>query len=224
MKLPTNIKATPWDSVVFGVDTYEIVDSTQESLEAAVRVPGHYTVRVSPLASKNLLHEYGFYYCDTLIEPYCTAQCFQAFDDVSARMSRDVALEPLLEICHSAFSHGRFHRDFNLSKAQADQRYDNWLTQLHSAGKVYGLFYQGEVGGFISVDSNRFLLHAIAKSLRGRGLAKFMWTPVCQALFEQGCDELQSSVSASNLAVVNLYARLGFRFRNPVDLYHRMTK
>ena len=224
MTLPPNIKTSPWDSAVFGVDAYEITDSSRESLELAVRVPGHYTVRVDPLVSKQMLHEYGFYYCDTLIEPYCTAESFPGFDSVDADISRDVSLDPLLAICHGAFSHGRFHRDFSLPTAQADQRYDNWLAQLHGAGKVYGLLYQGKLGGFIAVDGNQLVLHAIAESLRGRGLAKLLWTPVCRMLFDQGCGELVSSVSASNLAVVNLYATLGFRFRNPIDLYHRRTK
>ena len=224
MKLPSSFKESPWDSAVFGVPSYAITAISAQSLAVAERVPGHYTVRVEPLASKQSLHEHGFYYCDTLLEPYCTAQRFCAFDATDVGMDRDASLEALLAICHGAFSHGRFHRDFNLAGVQADQRYDNWLGQLHSAGKVYGLMYQGELAGFIAVDGNRLVLHAIAAALRGRGLAKILWTPICRALFEQGCNELVSSVSASNLAVMNLYATLGFRFRNPVDLYHRLTK
>jgi L-amino acid N-acyltransferase YncA len=224
MTLPPSFKPSPWDSAVFGVDAYEITDPSRESLEVAVCVPGLYTVRVHPLASKRLLHDYGFYYCDTLIEPYCKAERFVPFDDVAASLSRYVAQEPISAICHGAFSHGRFHRDFNLSRAQADKRYDNWLAQLHAAGDVYGLLYQDELAGFIAVDGNRLVLHAIAESFRGRGLAKFLWTSVCRALFDQGYSELVSSVSVTNLAVVNLYATLGFRFRNPADLYHRMTQ
>ena len=100
MTLLPSIKASPWDSAAFGVDAYEITDPSRESLEVAVRFPGHYTVRVDPLASKQLLHEYGFYYCDTLIEPYCTAEHFLAVDAVDAGISRDVSLDPLLTICH----------------------------------------------------------------------------------------------------------------------------
>lgn len=223
MMLLPNIKTSPWDSAAFGVDAYEITDSSRESLEIAVRVPGHYSVRVNPLESKRWLHEYGFYYCDTLIEPYCTMDRFLAFALEAASISTVVDLEPLLAICHDAFSHGRFHRDFNLIKAQADRRYENWLTQLHRAGKVFGLQFLNDLVGFIAVEGNRLVLHALAESLRGQGLAKFLWSPVCRALFEQGYTELASSVSASNLAVVNLYTRLGFRFRSPVDLYHRLT-
>ncbi len=39
---------------------------------------------------------------------------------------------------------------------------------------------------------------------------------------ENECSHL--IMSASNLAIVNLYASLGFRFRNPVDIYHRMVR
>jgi GNAT superfamily N-acetyltransferase len=224
MTLLPNIKITPWDKAIFGVDTYELTDLSRGTLEWAVRTPGHYTVRVEPLAAKQLLHEYGFYHCDTLIEPYCSVGRFRAFAAAAVGMSRDVPLEPLLVICHGAFRHGRFHRDFNLPRAQADQRYDTWLCQLHNAGKVVGLLYEGDLAGFIAVDDNRLVLHAVAESHRGRGLAKFLWTPVVQALFDQGCNELVSSISACNMAVVNLYAALGFRFRNPFDLYHRLTK
>lgn len=224
MIIPPSFKPSLWDSSVFGVDAYELSVLSREALETAVHVPGHYAVRLDPLASKQLLHEYGFYYCDTLIEPHCTAERFSGFEDASVGMSRDVPLDALIAICHGAFSHGRFHRDFNLPQVLADQRYDNWLNQLHGAGKVYGLLYRDELAGFIAVDGNRLVLHAISESLRGRGLAKYLWTPVCRTLFDQGCDKLVSSVSATNLAVVNLYATLGFRFRNPIDIYHRLTK
>lgn len=223
MILPPNFSPSPWDSAVFGVEAYEITDYSREALELTVHVPAHYTVRVDPLASKQLLHEYGFYYCDTLIEPYCALDRFSGFEHPSVRVSRDVALNPLLAICHRAFSHGRFHRDFNLQQTQADRRYENWLAQLHSSGKVYGLLYGDELVGFIAVDGNRLVLHAITESLRGKGLAKFLWTPVCKALFEHGYDEVMSSVSTANLAAVNLYSTLGFRFRNPVDLYHHIV-
>lgn len=224
MTHPPSFEPVSWDTVAFGINAYEIAAPTREFLEMAAQLPGHYTARVDPLASKQSLHECGFYYCDTLIEPYCTGERFTPFDDVDATVSRDVSLESLLGICHGAFSHGRFHRDFNLSRERADRRYDNWLIQLHGAGKVYGLLYRDELTGFIAVDGNKLVLHALAESLRGQGLAKKLWTPVCRALFAQGQVEVSSSVSVTNLAVANLYASLGFRFRNPVDIYHRLTR
>jgi ribosomal protein S18 acetylase RimI-like enzyme len=224
IKFPDSIKATPWDSAALGIDTYELSVVDRDSLEAIMNVPGHYTVRINPLLSKQLLEEYGFYYCDTLIEPYCTPEKFCGFEDNSVSTDRHVSLESLLEICNDAFSHGRFHRDFNLNHDLANQRYNKWLAQLHAAGKVYGLLYRGSLAGFIAVEDNRLVLHAILESMRGRGMAKYLWTPVCKILFEDGSDEVVSSVSATNMAVVNLYNSLGFRFRNPLDVYHSYIK
>lgn len=219
-----SFRAVPWDTAALGIGAYEIVTPTPEALKMAMQIPGHYTVRVDPLASKRWLHDCGFYYCDTLVEPYCTKERFAYFDDMEVSVNRDLVLESLLKICHGAFSHGRYHRDFNIFWAQADQRYANWLTQLHAAGKVDGLLYRGELAGFIAVDGNRLVLHALGESHRRRGLAKWLWTPVCRSIFEAGYAEVSSSVSATNLAVVNLYVRLGFSFRNPVEIYHRLTK
>ncbi len=221
MTLPETFKRSPWDSDVFGLNAYEITEVSRETLTLAARVTGHYTVRVEPLASKQLLQNNGFYYCDTLIEPYCSQERFIAFDDNEVAVSCDDSLEALLAICHGAFSHGRFHRDFNIDPALADLRYDRWLVRLHNAGKVFGLLHQNELAGFIAVEGGRLVLHAV--SLRDRGLSKYLWTPVCRMLFDRGCGELSSSISSSNLAAVNLYASLGFRFRNPVDIYHRLT-
>lgn len=217
------IRRIEWDSAVFGRDCFEIDGFDADALQEAARRPGHYTIRVDALAPKALLHRHGFYYCDTLVEPFCTHGRFTGHADARAQFSRDSALDAVLKICHGAFSHGRFHRDFHLSAAQADLRYDNWLRQVHAAGNVYGLIFEGQSAGFIAVDGGRLVLHAMAAEFRGRGIAKYLWTAVCTDLYRQGHAELGSSISAANVAAVNLYATLGFRLRRPVDVYHRWT-
>ncbi len=216
------IRRIEWDSAAFGRDCFEIDGLDPAALQEAARHPGHYTVKVDALASKALLHQHGFYYCDTLIEPYCERGRYNGHPDARAQFVRDAALDELLAICHGAFSHGRFHRDFHLSAAEADLRYDNWLRQIHAAGNVYGLIFEGQLTGFIAVDGGRLVLHAMAAEWRGRGIAKYLWTAVCDDLYRRHA-ELSSSISAANVAAANLYATLGFRFRRPVDIYHRWT-
>jgi ribosomal protein S18 acetylase RimI-like enzyme len=217
------IRRVEWDSVAFGRDCYEITALEEQALRAAASQPGHYAIKVEPLGSKALLHKYGFYYCDTLVEPYCQRERFHGYYDPRAHCSRDAVLGDLLAICHGAFEHGRFHRDFNLPHAQADLRYDNWLRQVHTAGKAYGLYFDQQLAGFMAVNGGRLVLHAMASTFRGRSLAKFLWTTVCDDLFAQGQAEISSSISVANIAAANLYARLGFRFRHPVDIYHRWS-
>jgi len=217
------IRRIEWDSAAFGRDCFEIAAMDEEALREAAACPGHYAIKVDPLASKALLHQYGFYYCDTLLEPHCARQQFNGYRDPRASCARNAALDELLVICHGAFEHGRFHRDFNLPRAQADQRYDNWLRQVHAAGSAYGLYFDNRLAGFIAVDGARLVLHAMAAEFRGRGLARFLWTAVCDELYGQGHAGLSSSISAANSAAANLYLTLGFRLRHPVDVYHRWT-
>lgn len=215
---------TPWDSLVLGVPAYEVSSPDEQSLALAASLPGHFTVKIDPLHSKELLHVYGFYYCDTLLEPFCTAEGFSALPHESVTVSTDVSIDELLSICDGAFSHGRFHRDFRVPRNQADLRYNNWLTNLHAEGGIFALEYEGSLAAFFGFRGSKVVLHAVSEAFRGRGLAKTLWSAGYERLFEQGVREVSSSVSASNLPVINLYASLGFRFRNPVDVYHRFNR
>lgn len=216
------IKRIEWDSATFGCDCYEIARLSDEALREAARQPGHYTVKVDPLQSKALLHRHGFYYCDTLLEPFCPRERFVAHPDRRARFARDTPLADVLAICHGAFEHGRFHRDFFLQARLADVRYDNWLRQLHADASVYGLMFDDRLAGFIAVQEHQLVLHAVAPQFRGQGIAKYLWSVVCEDIYLRH-PVLSSSISASNVAAANLYLTLGFRLRHPVDVYHRWT-
>ncbi len=207
---------------MFGFRTAEIRQYSAHALRQALETPGHYTIKVNPLESKELLHEYGFYYCDTLIEPYCTLNRLKKISCTEATVSRqNVEWSGVLAICHGAFEHGRFHRDFNLRRDLADDRYDKWLAQLYANKCLYGLFWRNELAGFIGYSENQLVLHAVAKEQRGKGRAKYWWSAVSAELLDAGYKEVASSISASNVAALNLYASLGFSFKSPLDIYHR---
>lgn len=223
MKNSTLCKATPWDAMALGMDTYEITSLSKINLVEILVNPGHYTVKVDPLSSKKILHDYGFYYCDTLLEPICKYDQFIFFDNDAVSFSQEISLSELESICREAFQYGRFHRDFNVNREHAEIRYINWLKQLHASQSVYGLYYQQIVAGFIAIHDNKLILHALHLAYRNKGLAKFFWSKVCKHLYESGCTELMSSISAANLSVLNLYKSLGFRFQNALDIYHRLV-
>ena len=217
------IERTPWDCAALGCDAFELASASPEAM-AQVKAPGHYTVRVDPLASKEILQRNGFYYCDTLTEPYCPSGQLRASSHPAAGFDLRPSLGPLLTICGEAFEHGRFHRDFNVERRLANLRYENWLKTLHAAGKVYGLAWEGGTAGFIAHEGGKLVLHALDGKHRGRGIAKHLWSAVCADLVRNGAAELSSSISAANTAALNLYVSLGFHFRNPVDVYHRVIR
>lgn len=210
---------TPWDARAFGSNTFEILEPSEKVLQLIFSQPGHYTVKVDPFQSKELLHKYGFYYCDTLVEPYCTNNNFIEFKKEEINISYSVSLDDLLAVCHGAFQ-GRFHRDFNVDKNLADIRYDLWLKDLYISQSVFGLMYKNEVAGFWGISKNKIVLHALSEKYRGKGIAKYFWSLGCQELFNRGYKEIESSISVSNIFAINLYCSLGFKFKKPVDIYH----
>lgn len=217
------IRPTPWDTTAFGIPTWELLEYTEAALQQARQTAGHHTIKVDPLEDKRLLHEYGFYYCDTLIEPHCNAGRLRSVQHPEASISKVVDFNQALTICKGAFVHGRFHRDFNLTKEAANIRYDNWLKQLLEAEQVYGLYWHSVLAGFIGYSANSLVLHAVAEQHRGKGLSKYWWSAVCGEILATGQSEVKSSISVANLAALNLYSSLGFSFSNPKDIYHRLV-
>jgi L-amino acid N-acyltransferase YncA len=219
------LTAAPWDQAVLGYPAWELREYSAAALALADATPGHQSIKVDPLADKRALHEHGFYYTDTLLETAAVpAQLRPLTVPDRLVIGRQFDPEAMLAICHGAFAHGRFHRDFQVDPAAATLRYDNWLRQLIAAGQVYGLFADGRLGGFIGYSGDMLVLHAIAPAYRGQGLGKYWWRLAIDALLADGRTQVTSSISAANLAVLNLYASLGFSFRHPQDIYHRIVK
>jgi ribosomal protein S18 acetylase RimI-like enzyme len=220
-----NFYRVPWDSRALGFYAYEIRQVSEEALQYAETVKGHLTARVDPLADKKILHEHGFYYCDTLIEPYCLKQDFMYFnnDKLKVCKSDNNDIDQLYHISLTSFKYDRFHRDFNIEKSIADLRYAFWLEELHKNENVLSLYHGKELAGFFAHVNNKVALTALKQEYRGKGLAKCFWSLAYSMIFKMGFNEAISSVSAANTAILNVYTRLGFKFRNPKDIYHKVN-
>lgn len=228
MSNPAACKPAPYDAAAFAMPAWELTEYSAAALAAADGQPGLQTIKVDPLADKALLQRHGFHYCDTLLATRATRARLR---DVPPRAGLAIArigadhpdAQAALAVCHGAFAHGRFHRDFLLERAGADRRYDDWLRQLLAAGNAWGLYADGVLSGFIAFSGASLVLHAVAPECRGKGLAKHWWHLAAMALFDAGHEEVTSSISAANVAVLNLYASLGFAFDAPQDVYHRIV-
>ncbi|MFZ4452569.1 GNAT family N-acetyltransferase [Salibacterium aidingense] len=218
------MRETPWDKRALGIDTYELLVHSEEALKKSDAVKGHFTIKVNPLDSKALLHEYGFYYTDTLLAPVCDKQQFISHEDEKLTLMYNINRDDVIAISQGAYDHGRFHRDFKLERSGADQRYDNWLGQLYDENKVWGLAYEGELAGFFAFSENQVLLQAFKPEYQGRGLSKYFWSKAVRVLFDKGYEEVKTSISAANLAMVNLVSSLGFKFKDAVDIYHKLNE
>lgn len=210
----------PWDTKAFEVNCYEVSSLELHRLEELKKTTGHFTLRLNPLISAMQIQEFGFRYADTLLVPVCDQKSFVAHPHSEVSINKNVNFSEVSNIATNAFLHGRYHRDASIPLHLAEKRYQNWLSDLNAAGKVVGIEYQGRLAAFIAIEGSKLILHAVHSELRGQGLAKYLWTPVCEDLFKKGFTTVESSISAANLAVVNLYARLGFTMKSAQDIYH----
>ena len=217
---PNYLTKVPWDTKCFGVECFELTQVSEPALREASNRKGFYTIRVDPLQSKELLLKNGFYYADTLVVPFCAGDKMRLQFSNEIKLTVSPSLFDVLAIAANAFSHGRFHRDPNLNWRSAEARYANWLKQLHAGNHILGFELNEKLVAFVGVTENRFVLHAVDKNYRGKGLAKYIWSEACRHVLESGSKLVESSVSASNLPIINLYSSLGFRFKNAIDVYH----
>jgi RimJ/RimL family protein N-acetyltransferase len=214
------IASTPWDSSALAMPTFEVTEYSEDAIKECLNYPGHYTIKVDPLANTQILNLFGFYYCDTLITPVCFQDRLKTFEHTNAYLSTTFDAELLIKICDDVFKFGRFHRDFHIPVINANQRYSQWLRQLIQEGKVFSFWWQNDLAGFFAVNENKILLTAITEKFQNKSMAKYWLYLMCQELFNAGHERVETSISAANLAAVNLHASLGFRFQNAQDVYH----
>ncbi len=220
------LQPTPWNTRAIGVPCFEILSANDDVLRDLVPklAPGNYTVRIDPLASKRTLHELGFYYCDTSIEGLLTPERLIAHRTEGVSLSENAAVDDLLAIANRAFTNSHYHRDFEVERARADDRFNFWVRDIHASGDYFAVFFESRVAGFFAFRGEAFILQAMGAEYRGRGLGKACWTLACRELFARGCRSLASPMSTSNLAIINLHIAMGFRFHKVEDLYHLVIK
>lgn len=221
--LDNYLKPTPWDKRTLKIDTYELTDSDDNALKETNGVNGHFTLKVNPLTNPKTIVESGFYYMDSLTEPVCKEEDFKLFENDKISLSQDYQKEEILQIAKDTFIHGRFHRDFNIPNALADTRYMRWVEDLMEEKNLYSLLYEDELAGFYGFDQDKVLLLGIKKEFQGKGLAKPFTSMGCKKQFEQGYSSIYTSISAANVASLNLFYSLGFKLKKTLDVYHKLN-
>lgn len=218
-----HLRETPWDKRNFNINTYEVTSTNDEALRETDQNKGHFTIKARPLENPEPLLRHGFYYVDTLIEPVCKKEDLTLFEEDNISLSTSYSSEEILEIAAEAFMHGRFHRDFKIPDTMADKRYMNWVNDLQQNDQIIALKYENDTAGFYAFEKDKVLLLGMREEYRSRGLAKAYTSLACHEQLKSGYDELRTSISAANVASLNLFYALGFRLRNTVDVYHKLN-
>lgn len=114
----------------------------------------------------------------------------------------------------------RFHVAPALNQPLADKILAGWVEGLPPC---YLYRHKGEPVGFLALtgEGDRRFVHlaAVLERYRASGAALSLYAAAARDCKAQGVRSLDGRVSAMNPAVMNLYAFLGGKFSEPMDIY-----
>lgn len=246
---PLRHALVPWDSELLGFEVYELDcrDASPEELDAhlpgllsslehdrerlvCTKVPGDSVAQTRALTSS------GFYPVETLTEislplARLTPIIERQSDRRLLRPARSDDLAAMQAIAAAAFSTDRLHLDPNLPGDRADLRYSQWIGRAVEDGepvfvledpadaRVVGFFHTREVApGTVDLS-----LAAVDPADRNTGAGAILYQAVLQACKSKGYRLAVTRISTNNLPVLNIFARLGFKFRTSATTLHHFT-
>jgi RimJ/RimL family protein N-acetyltransferase len=130
-------------------------------------------------------------------------------------------------IAGSAFVTSRFFLDWRIRPDAGHNRYRQWVRNSFGDSQqvVLKATQHGLIVGFFIVEERPngtvyWHLTAIDPASQGRGLGKCLWTEMIRWCRARGGLRIDTTISAHNVAVMNIYAALGFRFDVPRMTLH----
>ncbi|MEA2519781.1 MAG: hypothetical protein QOF49_1861 [Chloroflexota bacterium] len=139
-------------------------------------------------------------------------------------------LAEIERIAYSAFTTGRYLLDWRLPPELSRRRYAQWVRNSRAAGQaILKADFEDRIVGFFIVEeridrSAYWHLTAIAPEAQGQGLGLSLWQTMLRRHRDEGVIRVQTTVSAHNPAVINLYARLRFTFQSPQMTFHWLRR
>lgn len=232
-----------WDEDAFGYPVAQIQDLEVIDSQGAMRDYAEFQVWLDSeqvrIVSSRLSHDRlresmflesnGFRFIEMVLHP--VLENLQSLsipqDDLLVALAQQPDLPLLEDIAEHAFHHERYHVDPRLNPRIGDLRYRRWvgnslghplqrLLKITDGERLVALF-------LVEARADRsayWHLTAVSPTWHGTGYGQRVWRTMLRYHQAQGCQSLMTTISARNVAVLNLYAKLGFRFRPPEMTFH----
>jgi len=193
-----------------------------------------------------ILEASGFYFVEATLSPFIALPKYSALERFAADPSlvlpercKAADLEvlivgestpdivaPIREIAGESFVADRFHVDHNCDPDMANRRYVLWVDDLlrDDAVRFHVLLFRKEAIAFMASKAGDLLLAGFGRAHANRGLGEFFWLRVLEDLRREGVNGVSTVISVNNTSALNLYARLGFKFREPRSTFHLWTR
>ena len=182
------------------------------------------------LRESMFFESHGFRFIEMVYQPELALAGTVLVEDsqiLPVRPAREADLPALLDIAGTAFHNERFHMDPRLGDQLSRARYQNWVrTSLDHPSQRPLVMTEGEapVAFFVTeILPDKFCywhLNAVAPAFQGQGYGLRAWRSMILYAASAGLQGVRTSIAARNERVLNLYARLGFRFHAPQMTFH----
>ena len=183
----------------------------------------------SHIRESMFLEEHGFRFIEMLYQPELLLEQRARVDGatLSVRRAEKTDLPSIIDIAGKAFCNERFHVDPRLGAELGNRRYQNWVRSSfsHPDQHLYALKDNGKLVAFFVTEMQAngvcyWHLNAVAPEAQGQGYGTRAWQAMIKQAAENGAQKIRTSIVARNNRVLNLYARLGFRFPPPLMTFH----
>lgn len=232
----------PWDSVIFGYPVLQLgqieirgagADQDFAVFEAARDDNGAGLVSCrlphDRLRESMLLEQHGFRFIEMAYHPELDRleELALPADTLSVAPAVSADLPDVLAIASQAFRNERFHVDPRLDPALGDVRYCNWVKSSleHPSQRLFLVRDAARLIAFFVTEmlpdgTCYWHLNAVAPDAQGQGYGRRAWQAMLVEAQKAGARRVRTCIVARNHRVLNLYARLGFRFAPPLMTFH----
>jgi RimJ/RimL family protein N-acetyltransferase len=175
------------------------------------------------------LEQQGFRFVETLLHPRLDNPGAYHWpeDAISIAPAHLEDLPALQYLAENAFHADRYHMDPRMDAGLAGKRYARWIANSceHPRQRLLQCRENESLIAFFIVEDmpqNGMYWHltAIAPEYQGRGYGRRVWQAMLRQHGQNEISFVATAISAHNIAILNLYARLGFRFSSPEITLH----
>jgi GNAT superfamily N-acetyltransferase len=180
------------------------------------------------IAECGFLEAQGFRFIELNYRPVCAGLSRFHSDPEIAIHPADMSDAALIaDMAARIFDVGRLHMDPEVGPEIGNRRYAAWAANAFANPRqsVLKCLLDRRIAAFMVVErptpSSRFWsLTGLAPGLAGQGLGRRIWRTMLAFHHSEGVEEVSTSISSHNFAVLNLYVSLGFRFPSPAMTLH----
>jgi ribosomal protein S18 acetylase RimI-like enzyme len=233
----------PWDTEIFGFPVAQIRELEITNQLSAVKEYQKFQewldINRVQVASCRLPHNrlresmfleiQGFRFVEMVLHPQIEGIQYLNIpkDSLMITPVLESDLPVVQDIAERAFGYERYHVDPRLDPDLGNKRYGRWVkNSLHHPSQRLLKIMEGPhiVALFIveSKDDQSAYWHltAISPQWQGQGYGQRVWYAMLRHHQESGQDAVMTTISARNISVLNLYAKLNFRFLSPDMTFH----